>query len=72
MNFSPGALVTARGRDWVVLAHDAPELVMVRPSPVDLMCAPEFEADASSVTVVLRHCLHTGRQRKASVRDKSS
>ena len=31
MTFSPGALVTARGRDWVVLSHDAPELVMVRP-----------------------------------------
>ncbi len=31
MTFTPGALVTARGRDWVVLAHDAPELVMVRP-----------------------------------------
>ncbi len=31
MTFSPGALVAARGRDWVVLAHDTPELVMVRP-----------------------------------------
>ena len=31
MTFSPGALVTARGRDWVVLTHDPPELVMVRP-----------------------------------------
>ena len=31
MTFSPGSLITARGRDWVVLAHDAPELVMVRP-----------------------------------------
>jgi len=31
MTFSPGALVSARGRDWVVLSHDAPELVMVRP-----------------------------------------
>ncbi len=31
MNFSPGALVTARGRDWVVLSQDTPELVMVRP-----------------------------------------
>ena len=29
--FSPGALVAARGRDWVVLSHEAPELVMVRP-----------------------------------------
>ena len=31
MTFSPGALVKARGRDWVVLSHDEPELVMVRP-----------------------------------------
>ena len=31
MTFSPGALVTARGRDWVVLLHDSPELVVVRP-----------------------------------------
>ena len=31
MTFSPGALVAARGRDWVVLSHDAPELVIVRP-----------------------------------------
>ncbi|MDE0161701.1 MAG: helicase-related protein [Acidimicrobiaceae bacterium] len=31
MTFSPGSLVAARGRDWVVLSHDAPDLVMVRP-----------------------------------------
>ena len=31
MTYSPGALVRARGRDWVVLAHDEPEWVMVRP-----------------------------------------
>ena len=31
MTYSPGALVRARGRDWVVLAHDDPEWVMVRP-----------------------------------------
>ncbi len=31
MTFTPGALVTARGRDWVVLSHEASELVMVRP-----------------------------------------
>ena len=29
--FAPGSLVTARGRDWVVLAGDDPQLVMVRP-----------------------------------------
>ena len=31
MRFSPGALVSARGRDWVVLSHDDPEWVTVRP-----------------------------------------
>ena len=31
MNFTPGSLVTARGRDWVVLTSSDPELLMVRP-----------------------------------------
>ncbi|MCY4068073.1 MAG: helicase-related protein [Acidimicrobiaceae bacterium] len=31
MTFAPGALVSARGRDWVVLSNETPELVMVRP-----------------------------------------
>ena len=31
MRYSPGALVSARGRDWVVLSHDDPEWVTVRP-----------------------------------------
>ncbi|MCS6899124.1 MAG: helicase-related protein [Myxococcales bacterium] len=29
--FSPGSLVRARGREWIVLAHDAPEVLRVRP-----------------------------------------
>ena len=31
MNFAPGSLVTARGRDWVVLADSSDDMVMVRP-----------------------------------------
>lgn len=31
MRFSPGSLVSARGRDWVVLAGSDPQLLMVRP-----------------------------------------
>ena len=31
MNFAPGSLVTARGRDWVVLPDSTDEMVMVRP-----------------------------------------
>lgn len=31
MNFSPGSLVHTRGRDWVVLTSEDPELLMVRP-----------------------------------------
>ena len=31
MNFTPGSLVSARGRDWVVLTSTDPELLMVRP-----------------------------------------
>ena len=31
MSFTPGSLVTARGRDWVVLGDSDPGLLMVRP-----------------------------------------
>jgi superfamily II DNA or RNA helicase len=31
MSFAPGSLVSARGRDWVVLPESADDLVMVRP-----------------------------------------
>lgn len=31
MTFAPGSLVTARGRDWVVLPESTDEMVMVRP-----------------------------------------
>ncbi|WP_420619092.1 helicase-related protein [Candidatus Poriferisocius sp.] len=31
MTFAPGSLVTARGRDWVVLPDSTDEMVMVRP-----------------------------------------
>jgi len=31
VNFTPGSLVSARGRDWVVLPSADPELLMVRP-----------------------------------------
>ncbi len=31
MTFAPGSLVTARGRDWVVLPDSTDEIVMVRP-----------------------------------------
>ena len=31
MIFTPGSLVTARGREWVVLGDSDPELLMVRP-----------------------------------------
>ena len=30
-NFEPGRLVSLRGRDWVVLPSDSPELLIVRP-----------------------------------------
>jgi hypothetical protein len=31
VRFAPGALVRARGRDWVVLPDSAPDLLVVRP-----------------------------------------
>ncbi|MFS8585551.1 MAG: ATP-dependent helicase, partial [Acidimicrobiia bacterium] len=31
MSYAPGSLVTARGREWVVLPESSDELVMVRP-----------------------------------------
>ena len=31
MTFTPGSLVTARGRDWVVLGTSSDDMVMVRP-----------------------------------------
>ncbi|MGH3565220.1 MAG: hypothetical protein ACRDRH_04150 [Pseudonocardia sp.] len=56
MTFSPGSLVRARGRDWVVLPKSADDLVVVRPlgggddeiaailTAVEDVAAPEYAA----------------------------